>query len=93
MSKYNDGGPAFPCAIETGEQREFVDVETRTVSVMPEFKHLSGMTLRDYMAAAALAGSDWSNWVERHLLDADLADNCYAKADAMLAARAKGGAS
>lgn len=49
-----------------------------------------GMTLRDWFAGQALAGSDWSAWEPRPGLSQDIADKCYAKADAMIAERKKG---
>ncbi|RIQ51025.1 hypothetical protein [Bordetella avium] len=75
MTKINDGGPAFP----------FAEQDT-THSISP------GMTLRDYFAAKALpvvasashtANSDYLN--VRHYDSA--AEDAYAMADAMLAAR------
>lgn len=47
MAAVNDGGPAFPSA------GEMVDYKARTVS---QIGH-TGMSLRDYFAGQALAGS------------------------------------
>ena len=53
----------------------------------------SGMTLRDYFAAQALAGElasqgpDTGEWPDNHA--EDLAKRCYLLADAMLKARAE----
>ena len=67
-NQINDGGPAFPLQ-----------------SIGPEFQPgYSGMTLRDYFAAAALQGlladGGGSSW------EAD-AKNAYQAADAMIRAR------
>jgi len=65
-NKINDGGPAFPLQ-----------------SIGPEFQPgYSGMTLRDYFAAAALQGfcSAWGH-------DIKSAAYAYELADAMLKAR------
>ena len=72
-----DGGPAFP-------QKE------------PLSSDWGGMTLRDYFAAKVAAGdaaadTGWSNGVEEAQI-ADRASLYYRIADAMLAAREKGGA-
>jgi hypothetical protein len=65
------GGPAFP-----------------TTHVPPSLgSTCAGMTLRDWFAGQALAGSDWSAWECRSGLNAEIAEKCYAKADAMLAER------
>ena len=72
----NDGGPAFPHHETTSTGEPFHD-------------HL-GMTLRDWFAGQALAGMmacpDCSG------TEAEFAASAYRNADAMLAARSKGGA-
>lgn len=81
MSTINDGGPAFP----------FVEPDNM-VSVAV------GMTLRDYFAAKAMAGlcanpggpfqaCDRSGWRIVNCTFAQIADEAYGLADAMLAAR------
>ncbi len=50
-----------------------------------------GMSLRDYFAAKAMQGSA-QYAAERNCQPEDVAKACYAMADAMLAAREKGGA-
>lgn len=73
----NDGGPAFPCEEEA----------STSFSGCPVMIQHSGMTLRDYFAAAALQGitarthinSDMRGWAEL----------AYKHADAMLAERNK----
>ncbi len=71
MIKPNDGGPAFP-----GD-----DINTHLTG-----NRYGGTSLRDYFAAHALAGyaqnSDNLAWTR-----AELAEECFAAADAMLAAR------
>lgn len=70
-----DGGPAFP-------------FKCQGATTAPEFYY--GMTLRDYFAAQALngylAGRNSTHVSSRCN---DVADACYAYADAMLAARQK----
>ena len=77
MSTPKDGGPAFP-----------------QQSIGPEFPTgYCGMSLRDWFAGQALAGAIQSyreGGCER--TEKDLAESCYSAADAMLAAREKGGA-
>ena len=75
MKPTDDGGPAFPCVERATSDGEFVG---------------SGMTLRDYFAAAALTGLLASD--PKSTLRPDSAARsalCYA--DALIAAR--GGAS
>ena len=72
----NDGGPAFP----TGNERQ-----TGSNSY-----HYEGMTLRDYFAAHALQGGLAHNRPAAEM--AGWAKWAYQVADAMLAARDKGGA-
>lgn len=76
MSKINNGGPAFPDPgrAQSAKQREAL---TNT-----------GMTLRDYFAAKAMAS--FIAWEETggHALDMEvIAGYAYQMADAMLAAR------
>lgn len=77
MSAIDDGGPAFPRP--SGIAQEGVDTTAKI-----------GMTLRDWFAGQALAGmmahQNSSKWTRY-----EVAGDCYAYADAMLAAR-KGGA-
>lgn len=92
MSKHAiDGGPAFP-AYAGADVHKSDDDPTKDD---PRNKILGGgMTLRDWFAGQALAGfmvdlepKNASYWM------IDAATNCYAVADAMIAARnAKGGA-
>jgi hypothetical protein len=85
MSTINDGGPAFPATSWT-EDGEFLGAN-------------NGMTLRDYFAAAALAGG-LEQGVENDIASAigpdhdswwhpanKIARRAYAVADAMLKAR------
>ncbi len=51
--------------------------------------HLGGMTLRDYFAAKAMQGLVTATQEMTHVTVAMLADEAYAYADAMLAARSK----
>ena len=89
----NDGGSAFPCAIETGKLIESVDMDARSVSVFPEYKRFSGMSLRDYFAAAALQGILMNYTTQKFgASEETVAQYAYRYADAMLAERAKGGA-
>lgn len=80
----NDGGPAFP-QTETRSGNSFAD----------EYPH-GGMSLRDYMAAQALFGfqsfvrGGWCGLMPPEMAE-HIAKNCYAVADAMLAARAAKG--
>ena len=83
MSK-PDGGPAFPFATHTQDQRGIPIAHIR-----------DGMTLRDYFAAKALSGIGVLPWSERGSMDG-FAEYCsasartaYAVADAMLAERSK----
>lgn len=48
---------------------------------------VAGLTLRDYFAGQALAGSKWASWDSRQELNAEIARCCYAKADVMMAER------
>ena len=71
----NDGGPAFPSEEQIRCNGEVCDT-----------RKFTGMTLRDYFAAAALKGQAHrleNPYEHRDILAAD----CYAIADAMLRAR------
>lgn len=48
------------------------------------------MTLRDWFAGQALAGSNWAAWEERCGLNDEIAERCYGKAEAMMKARRRG---
>lgn len=73
------GGQAFPSTEYSDE---------RPVGNEP------GMTLRDWLAGQAIAGTVVQPWGEQGLKwEVELAERAYAIADAMLAARSKGGAS
>ena len=77
MSKI-DGGPAFP----------------NTGNIAWELKPNSGMTLRDWFAGMALAHPYTNDDGEGEIPDCHaIAGYAYFIADAMLAERAKGGAS
>lgn len=84
MSTINDGGPAFP-NVPDGAGDRWADWDT-------------GMTLRDYFAAKAMQGmlanpggpiqaNDRCGWGLVNCTYAQVADEAYAMADAMLAAR------
>ena len=70
----NDGGPAFPC-----------DEQIRCNGEVCDIRKFTGMTLRDYFAAAALQGC-LASFESTGTRDA-LASNAYAYADAMLKVR------
>lgn len=72
----NDGGPAFPCEEE----------KITSFSGCPVTIQHSGMSLRDYFAAAALQGLIVSTSYETAAL---CAEDAYMLADTMLAERAK----
>lgn len=89
MSSINDGGPAFPLAPDRWTDMDGV-------------RHMSqeaGMSLRDYFAGQALAAKMAPGLIgyedhapeHRSELIRRLARDCFAVADAMLAARAGGG--
>jgi hypothetical protein len=86
----NDGGPAFPSALEWRETRWREGVETAVAGTYDNGH--DGMSLRDYFAAQALNGvlsdSDMRPASEEEC--DHLARRCYLMADAMLTARAKG---
>ena len=70
----NDGGPAFPSKFKDVSGEPFV---------------FTGMTLRDYFAAKALAGGIREFFSAGDAWDGyeDFAESCYHMADAMLKAR------
>lgn len=68
----NDGGPAFPCEEQIRCNGEVCDI-----------RKFTGMTLRDYFAAAALQGL----MASRNFLDEYDGSYVYEIADAMLKAR------
>lgn len=70
----DNGGPAFPIAI--GSQHD-------------QYAASTGMSLRDYFAAAALTGLIASNDAGAGDRIEDVPGYAYAIADAMLAARAR----
>lgn len=92
----NAGGPAFPATLELGPQKQ--DEGTSVT--------WTGMSLRDYFAAKAMAAELISTHMLPEAIDAfteaqaragrtpeqHLAFNAYSIADAMLAEREKGGA-
>ena len=92
MSEHNDGGPAFPGWQFRTVQR--VGEEPRDIPAGPQ-----GMSLRDWFAGQALVGLlskfpiiDQSGRLGIIVDDVDahnqnVAESCYAIADAMLAAR------
>lgn len=73
-----NGGPAFPVNDPRWLQPETVDEGKRIAS---------GMTMRDYFAAKALKIKAWS--VRPYDTRSEIAKDCYAMADAMLAEREK----
>ena len=78
MPRPTDGGPAFPNQQDNTPGHQIYD----------------GMSLRDWLAGQALAGSNWTQW-RVHMPGAgphvkrDISENCYALADAMLAERGR----
>jgi hypothetical protein len=77
----NDGGPAFPCEEQIRCNGEVCDI-----------RKFTGMTMRDYFAAAALQGNLASQSIDVGYYDGEDAWNKAAKdafkaADAMLKAR------
>ncbi|WP_202033328.1 hypothetical protein [Rhizobium rhizogenes] len=79
-----DGGPAFAHAVAT------VDGNGNPLSIGDVERNPVGMSLRDWFAGQALAGS-LAGEPGSHLIPERLAPDCYAFADAMIAAQ-KGGA-
>lgn len=85
MNKINDGGPAFPAKIS---------IDRKSGELQPhQFGNddfcATGMTLRDYFAAKALAAvwRDIPDDVDQDLALRELGLRSYKMADAMLAAR------
>lgn len=78
MSTPNDGGPAFPWREEDGAGG---------------YNQHVGMSLRDWFAGQVLCGLHANTTINRDVSDMEVAAACYTLADAMLAERAKGGAS
>lgn len=76
MSNTNTGGPAFPFSLHIGGSAGIVDAEECGAG---------GMTLRDYFAAKAMQGllAGKLKTVNMQIISTE----CYAMADAMLAAR------
>ena len=74
-----DGGPAFPSDAPTGLAAEQAAAFGRPLENHP------GMSLRDYFAAAALGGLEWTGYE----FPSGAAKACYELADAMLAERDK----
>jgi len=81
-STQNDGGPAFP------HEADYI----RNDGGGYDFKvdHHPGMTLRDYFAGQALMGILNNAECFAKMKDADVAENAYHAADAMLVARERG---
>ena len=75
MSTKNDGGPAFPVSESIGIAQAKAQLG------------LAGMSLRDWFAWQQMVriGGGWPNTENMK----QIADNCYAMADAMLKAREK----
>ena len=72
----NDGGPAFPCEEQIRCNGEVCDI-----------RKFTGVTIRDYFAAAALHGLLASIQPNQLWSGDDVAVTCYRTADAMLKAR------
>jgi hypothetical protein len=79
MANETDGGPAFPVEVDS-KQPDGRQTGNTTWQAY-------GMTLRDYFAAMAMCGS-LGGEPGSHLRPCTLAQESYAVADAMLAARA-----
>ena len=75
----NDGGPAFPTAATATTHGFYQDGQP----CMTHYGSRSGITVRDYFAAAALPQVDQRS----HGTPDDIALECYQLADAMLKAR------
>ena len=76
MSTIKDGGPAFPCLERGGNGLDLTH---------------AGMTLRDHFAGLALQGLLSSQQHTEDFSHKCRSEFAYAQADAMLAAREKGG--
>lgn len=88
MSSRDDGGPAFPTRWRNEGDRNATAPDGQIVPPGYEVD-MPGMSLRDYLAAAALTG-----WLAGSPADAKadekrLALRCYAFADVMLEARSQ----
>lgn len=106
MSTINDGGPAFPMqdqqAIHAWAQAkiEILGLETTAerdaAYIQARAEAIGGMSLRDYFAAKAMAAmlaGHFSHYGhESYWPRPEVASEAYGVADAMLAARQKGGA-
>lgn len=102
MSMFKDGGPAFPMqdqqAIHAWAQAKIellglaTTAERDAAYIQARAEAVGGMSLRDYFAAKAMQGL---LSIKQHTEDFShkfRAEFAYAQADAMLAAREKGGA-
>jgi len=78
MSK-EDGGPAFPVA-------DYDHMIFQPETVAETKRDLSGMSLRDYLAAKAMQGFNANPRYDEYSHE-EMASLCYMAADAMLAAR------
>jgi len=82
----NDGGPAFPIPLESGQTWQAMGL-------------CDGMTLRDYFAAKAMQGfcanpavfahNDRSGWGLVNCTESQLVDICYGMAGLMIEQRGK----
>ena len=81
MSEDRDGGPAFPTAAKTLTVNPVEDGR----ALITHYGSQSGMTLRDYFAAAALTGSLASSHTDGE--PDEFARTAYILADEMLKAR------
>jgi hypothetical protein len=83
-NEINDGGPAFP----TSSTATSITKREDGASILTNYGHAVGMTLRDYFAARALQGllpviaKDYDVFFANKVAHA-----CYETADAMLKAR------
>ena len=98
MSNTNTGGPAFPQDYEHTkvlvQMQQVGDISEKQLRQLSS--QLAGMTLRDYFAAKAMPFEFTDYWIdfekrEDKTIDEywrfDIAESCYAMADAMLKAR------
>lgn len=102
MSTIKDGGPAFPMqdqqAIHAWAQAkiEILGLETTAerdaAYIQARAEAIGGMSLRDYFAGEALKGILSSQQHTEEFSHTYRAELAYGQADAMLAARQKGGA-